>query len=89
MYQSLRAKLSLLNISPPMLKRHFDFGNYYLFPMSGDIVVMNPMLVCIAPSDTMLEIIETDHLHLELNVFEKDILKVKAGYQFYCSRSYK
>jgi cobalt-zinc-cadmium efflux system membrane fusion protein len=23
----------------------------------------------------MLEIIETDHLHLELNVFEKDILK--------------
>jgi cobalt-zinc-cadmium efflux system membrane fusion protein len=26
----------------------------------------------------MLEIIETDHLHLELNVFEKDILKVKV-----------
>jgi hypothetical protein len=38
----------------------------------------------------MLEIIETGHLHLELNVFEKDILKVsRAGYQFYCSRSYK
>jgi cobalt-zinc-cadmium efflux system membrane fusion protein len=30
------------------------------------------------PSDTMLEIIETGHLHLELNVFEKDILKVKV-----------
>jgi cobalt-zinc-cadmium efflux system membrane fusion protein len=30
-----------------------------------------------APSDTMLEIIETDHLHLELNVFEKN-LKVKV-----------
>jgi cobalt-zinc-cadmium efflux system membrane fusion protein len=26
----------------------------------------------------MLEIIETGHLHLELNVFEKDILKVKV-----------
>jgi cobalt-zinc-cadmium efflux system membrane fusion protein len=26
----------------------------------------------------MLEIIETDHMHLELNVFEKDILKVKV-----------
>jgi cobalt-zinc-cadmium efflux system membrane fusion protein len=32
----------------------------------------------VAPSDTMLEIIETGHLHLELNVFEKDILKVKV-----------
>jgi hypothetical protein len=37
------------------------------------------MLVCtLAPSDTMLEIIEiVIILHLELNVFEKDILKVK------------
>jgi cobalt-zinc-cadmium efflux system membrane fusion protein len=43
----------------------------------------------ILPSDTMLEIIETDHLHLELNVFEKDILKVKVRtrYQFYCSEA--
>jgi cobalt-zinc-cadmium efflux system membrane fusion protein len=51
---------------------------------------MNSMLVwTFAPSDTMLEIIETDHLHLELNVFEKDILKVKSGarYQFYCSEA--
>jgi cobalt-zinc-cadmium efflux system membrane fusion protein len=77
MYQSLRAKLSLLNISPPMLKRILT-SVITIYSMSGDIVVMNSMLVCICPSDTMLEIIETDHLHLELNVFEKDILKVKV-----------
>jgi cobalt-zinc-cadmium efflux system membrane fusion protein len=47
--------------------------------MSGDIVVMNSNVgMHVAPSDTMLEIIETGHLHLELNVFEKDILKVKV-----------
>jgi cobalt-zinc-cadmium efflux system membrane fusion protein len=27
------------------------------------------------PSDVMLEIIQTDHLHLELNVLKRDILK--------------
>jgi cobalt-zinc-cadmium efflux system membrane fusion protein len=71
MYQSLRAKLSLLNIL------NVEKGILTsVIPMSGDIVVMNSMLVC--PSDTMLEIIETGHLHLELNVFEKDILKVKV-----------
>jgi cobalt-zinc-cadmium efflux system membrane fusion protein len=44
--------------------------------MSGDIVVMNSNVgMHVAPSDTMLEI---GHLHLELNVFEKDILKVKV-----------
>jgi cobalt-zinc-cadmium efflux system membrane fusion protein len=47
--------------------------------MSGDIVVMNSNVgMHVAPSDTMLEIIETGHLHLELNVFEKRHLKVKV-----------
>jgi hypothetical protein len=52
-----------------MLKRHFDFGNYYLFPCRryGDEF---QCWYAFAPSDTMLEIIE-NHLHLELNVFEK------------------
>jgi cobalt-zinc-cadmium efflux system membrane fusion protein len=32
-----------------------------------------------APSDVILEIVDTNHLHLELAVFEKDILNVKIG----------
>ena len=32
-----------------------------------------------APSNVILEIVDTDHLHLELSVFEKDILNVKIG----------
>jgi hypothetical protein len=87
MYQSLRAKLSLLNIAS-MLKKHFDFGNYYLLFYVGRYSGDELMLVCISPSDTMLEIIETGHL--ELNVFERHLKsKSRAGYQFYCSRSYK
>jgi cobalt-zinc-cadmium efflux system membrane fusion protein len=31
----------------------------------------------VSPSDVILEIVDTDHIHLELSVFEKDILKVK------------
>jgi multidrug efflux pump subunit AcrA (membrane-fusion protein) len=33
----------------------------------------------VAPSDVILEIVDTNHLHLELAVFEKDILNVKVG----------
>ncbi|PKH68322.1 efflux transporter periplasmic adaptor subunit [Flavobacterium sp. ALD4] len=80
MYQSLRAKLSLLNISPSNVEKGILTSIITIYsPMSGDIVVMNSNVgMHVAPSDTMLEIIETDHLHLELNVFEKDILKVKV-----------
>ncbi|MGE5943047.1 MAG: efflux RND transporter periplasmic adaptor subunit [Flavobacteriales bacterium] len=33
----------------------------------------------VSPSDTILEIVNTEHIHLELLVFEKDILNVKKG----------
>ncbi|HAB28612.1 MAG TPA: efflux transporter periplasmic adaptor subunit, partial [Xanthomarina gelatinilytica] len=33
----------------------------------------------VSPSDTIIEIVDTDHIHLELSVFEKDILKIKKG----------
>ena len=33
----------------------------------------------VSPSDVILEIVDTDHIHLELSVFEKDIMKVKKG----------
>ena len=33
----------------------------------------------ISPSQPILEIIDNDHMHLELAVFEKDILKVQKG----------
>jgi cobalt-zinc-cadmium efflux system membrane fusion protein len=80
MYQSLRAKLKLLNISPSNVEQGKLTSVITIFaPLSGDIVIMKANVgMYVAPSDVMLEIIQNSHLHLELNVFEKDILKVKV-----------
>jgi cobalt-zinc-cadmium efflux system membrane fusion protein len=83
MYQSLKAKLKLLNINPTAVEKGNLTSVITIYaPIAGDIVVMNANLGMYAgTSEVLLEIIETDHLHLELNVFEKDILQVKEGKQ--------
>lgn len=49
-------------------------------PISGSITQINIAKGdYLQPSETAMEIINNEHLHLELNVFEKDILKVKEG----------
>ena len=79
MYQTLKEKLKLLNINPANVEKGKLSSVVTIYaPISGDIVVMNANLgMHVNPSDMILEIIQTDHLHLELAVFEKDILKVK------------
>lgn len=81
MYQSLKAKLVMLNISPANVEKgHLTSVITIYAPISGDIVVMNANVgMYVSPSDVILDIIQTSHLHLELNVFEKDILNVKEG----------
>lgn len=81
MYQSLRAKLLLLNINPISVEKGKLTSIVTIYaPITGDIVIMNANVgMPVAPSDVMLEIVDTNHLHLELAVFEKDILKVKVG----------
>jgi RND family efflux transporter MFP subunit len=81
MYQSLREKLLLLKINPANVEKGKLTSTVTISsPISGDIVVMNANVgMYIAPSAVILEIVDTQHLHLELAVFEKDILKVKVG----------
>jgi cobalt-zinc-cadmium efflux system membrane fusion protein len=81
MHQSLRAKLVLLNINPKNVEKGILTSIITIFsPITGDIVIMNANVgMYVAPSDVILEIVDTDHLHLELGIFEKDILKVKIG----------
>jgi RND family efflux transporter MFP subunit len=81
MHQSLRAKLVLLNINPRNAEKGILTSTITIFsPITGDIVIMNANVgMYVAPSDVILEIVDTDHLHLELAVFEKDILNVKIG----------
>ena len=81
MHQSLRTKLVLLNINPRNVEKGILTSTITIFsPITGDIVIMNANVgMYVAPSDVILEIVDTDHLHLELAVFEKDILNVKIG----------
>jgi cobalt-zinc-cadmium efflux system membrane fusion protein len=81
MHQSLRAKLVLLNINPRNVEKGILTSTITIFsPITGDIVIMNANVgMYVAPSDVILEIVDTGHLHLELAVFEKDILNVKIG----------
>ena len=81
MHQSLRAKLVLLNINPKNVERGNLTSTITIFsPITGDIVIMNANVgMYVAPSAVILEIVDKDHLHLELAVFEKDILNVKTG----------
>jgi cobalt-zinc-cadmium efflux system membrane fusion protein len=81
--ESLSKKLGLMNIDPNTLT---------LENMRTTIIVMSPINgyvteVAISrgaflnPSELAVSIVDTDHLHLELNIFEKDLSKVKIGQQ--------
>lgn len=78
---SLKEKLKLMNISPENTEKGKLTSKIQIYsPISGDIAIMNVNVgMPIAASDVILEIVDTQHLHLELAVFEKDILKIKKG----------
>ncbi|MEO6287600.1 MAG: efflux RND transporter periplasmic adaptor subunit [Dyadobacter sp.] len=49
-------------------------------PISGSVTTVNVNLgKYVNPTDVMFEIVDTDHLHVELSVFEQDIPKIKLG----------
>lgn len=81
MYQGLREKLLLLNINPANVERgNFTSQITISAPISGDVTVMNANVgMFMSPSDVILEIVDTNYLHLNLSIFEKDILHVKQG----------
>lgn len=78
-YQSLRKKLQLLNINPANVEQGKLTSTVTIYaPISGDVTTMKINLGSfISPSETIMEIIDNSLLHIELSVFEKDILKIK------------
>lgn len=82
-YMGLGKTLELLNIDPAQVQRG-ELASVVpvLAPIGGRVTRVNVSKgMFVAPSDPILEIIDRDHIHLELAVFEKDILKVKEGQQ--------
>lgn len=80
-HKGLRKQLELLNISVPKL----ESGNITSVvavpaPISGSITKINIVKgMYVSPTTMIMEIIDNDHIHLELSVFEKDIMKLNKG----------
>jgi cobalt-zinc-cadmium efflux system membrane fusion protein len=80
-YEDLKKKLLLLNLNPKEIEQgKFNSDISILSPISGSVTLLNVTLGShVKNSDIIMEVIDNSHEHLELNVFEKDILKVKQG----------
>lgn len=80
-YNGLRKKLQMLNISPENVEK----GNLapvatIYSPIDGNITAVNVSIgQYVSPSDIIMEIVNTDHMHVELSVFEKDVMKIIKG----------
>lgn len=75
----LRKQLTLIHISPTRAEQGniTSVVNIYT-PISGSITKVNVSKgAYVSPSTPILEIIDNTHIHLELSVFEKDIMNIK------------
>ena len=80
-YNGLRKQLEMLNISPLKVEAGIINSVATIYaPIAGSITKINVNKgTFVSPSTEILEIINNDHIHLELSVFEKDIMKLKKG----------
>ncbi len=80
-YEGLRKMLQMINLNPDNIRPDniSSYINLYS-PMDGYLTLVKAVKGMYAePTDVIFEIINPDHLHLELKVYEKDILKIKKG----------
>ena len=80
-HSGLQKQLQMLNISPEQVKNGTIVSTVSIkAPISGSITKVNVTKGSyVSPATSIMEIINNDHVHLELSVFEKDILHVKKG----------
>lgn len=78
---SAKEQLKLMNLSPIQIAQgNFTSEINILAPISGKISKLNVAQgKFIAKSDMIMEILDVDHVHLELDVFEKDLLSINKG----------
>ncbi len=80
-YNGLRKKLQMLNMNPTSVIQGKIASTITLFsPINGYVTKVNVSKgTYISPQDIVLEIVNTDHVHIELTAFEKDIMNIKKG----------
>lgn len=79
--EGLRQQLKYLGISAEQVEQGKISSIIYLkAPISGYITALNIHEgKFVRPEETLYEIVNNHHIHLELDVFEKDIARVKTG----------
>jgi membrane fusion protein, heavy metal efflux system len=77
----LKAKLNLLNINIGQIELgQFQNTITMYAPISGYVTQVNVNIgMYVNPTDVMFKIVDTEHLHAELTVFEKDVPQLKIG----------
>lgn len=80
-YNGLQKKLEMMHIDPKAVEKGQITSSINLYaPISGYVTKVNVSNGSyVSSASELLEIINREHIHLELNVFEKDILKIKKG----------
>lgn len=87
-YNSLKAiqsglleKLSILGIDPATIEKGKITSIVSIIsPINGFVTTVNVNIgKYVNPQDIICEIVNTDHLHAELTVFEKDLNKIQVG----------
>lgn len=80
-YNGLKKKLQMMNISPTAVEQGRITSTINLYaPINGNVTKVNVSNgAYVSPNDVILEIVDIDHIHLELSAFEKDIMHIKKG----------
>ncbi len=80
-YNSLKKNLEMLNINPASVQAGNIVSQVNIYsPIDGNVTqVFVNTGTYVSPADKIMEIMNTDHIHLELKVFEKDLLQLKKG----------
>lgn len=80
-YNGLKKNLEMLNINPnSVLKGNITSTINIYAPIQGFITKVNVSNgTYVNASDMIMEIVDVEHIHLELSVFEKDVMKIKKG----------
>jgi len=80
-YNALREKLKVINVDVRSLESGQVTSSINLYsPIGGYVTQVNVNIgKFVTPTDVIFEIVDTEHLHAELIVFEKDVPKLKIG----------
>lgn len=81
MYNGFRQKLRMLNIDPAAVEQGRITSEITIYaPISGNITAVDVSKgMFVSPEDRIMEIVQKDHMHLELIAFEKDVMQLKKG----------